>query len=329
MLFSGGRFTTACFEHQNKKIPKSKDNVVQNVHLVFHKRTGLIRSSGKNICFFIHSIHSNRKCQGNQGSITTEAALILPLFLMAITAMFVFFNAMAFELKMQGVLNQVGTDLSWYSALPEEVLSSEGTDGISRIPGFLVTGILSETVVKPMVLSEMEKKGVPFDLVLHGKDGISFLGSHYDTKKKDIVLLASYQIQIPFFQSDLFAIQVTHGIRHRAWVGAEVKEEKEDVIYVYITKTGTVYHKDVSCTYINLSVHEIPASTVFTARNQSGQKYTACERCNKTAGTVYFVTDYGDRYHSDRNCSSILRDVRRVPLSEVQDRRPCSKCGGN
>ena len=63
--------------------------------------------------------------------------------------------------------------------------------------------------------------------------------------------------------------------------------------------------------------------------NAEGRSYQPCAICGDQAGrgeTVY-VTEGGERYHSDRFCSSVIAYVRAVPLSEVKELGVCSSCG--
>ena len=95
---------------------------------------------------------------------------------------------------------------------------------------------------------------------------------------------------------------------------------------VYITAQGTVYHKSRQCTYLNPSIRQITQEQLDTARNSSGAKYYLCERCGKRSGSGIYITDYGEKYHYDKNCSGLKRSIFSVPLSEVQDKGACSKC---
>ena len=76
------------------------------------------------------------------------------------------------------------------------------------------------------------------------------------------------------------------------------------------------------------SIRQITQEQLDTARNSSGAKYYLCERCGKRSGSGIYITDYGEKYHYDKNCSGLKRSIFSVPLSEVQDKGACSKCAG-
>ena len=102
--------------------------------------------------------------------------------------------------------------------------------------------------------------------------------------------------------------------------------DKETI--VYITDYGLVYHQDMYCTYLELSIRAVKPEEIETLRNQSGGKYYACSSCKNKEETegILYVTDYGDRYHTSLECSKVKRNIYAVPLDEVYGLGGCSKC---
>lgn len=98
---------------------------------------------------------------------------------------------------------------------------------------------------------------------------------------------------------------------------------------VYVTETGSVYHKNPDCSYLNVSLNQVSGAIVKNMKNQYGEHYTACETCSRgqdPAGVVY-ITGQGNRYHNLESCSGLKRTVRLVKESEAEDLKPCSRCG--
>ncbi len=118
----------------------------------------------------------------------------------------------------------------------------------------------------------------------------------------------------------------------RKWTGYNVlstTDTKEDEEYVYITESGTVYHRSRSCSHLKISIRVVNASEVSLSRNDYGQRYYPCEKCCRGQSTgLVFITDKGDKYHNSANCSGLKRTILTVRLSEVGGRGPCSLCGG-
>ena len=45
--------------------------------------------------------------------------------------------------------------------------------------------------------------------------------------------------------------------------------------------------------------------------------------------SIVYITKEGNRYHSDRNCSGIVRHLTTMESDEAKERyRPCPVCGG-
>lgn len=161
----------------------------------------------------------------------------------------------------------------------------------------------------------------------------TLIGSSFLEENDEIDLVVSYTTSIPFVLFDFLHPRFQERIHTRAFVGVDSRgdgDEEEDVI-VYVTPTGRVYHRDKNCTYLRLSVSQILYGDVGGKRNGGGGKYKPCHRCARglhlSADTPVWITNYGDRYHTNRGCSEIKRTIQEIFLSEVGNRAPCSKCG--
>lgn len=124
-------------------------------------------------------------------------------------------------------------------------------------------------------------------------------------------------------------------VKVHAWTGKEYEsavsegEASEIEKMVYMTDSGTVYHKSLDCSYIDLSVNQVSGNFVSGLKNEYGESYTACEICSrnqKPAGSVY-ITEQGNRYHNLGSCSGLKRSVRMVKESEASGICACSRCG--
>ncbi len=121
-------------------------------------------------------------------------------------------------------------------------------------------------------------------------------------------------------------------IHLRKWTGYDVMSTtslREEEEYVYITESGTVYHRSRECSHLKVTVHIIDAKDASGKRNDYGQSYKPCEKCAVGCSTgLVFITDKGDRYHNSASCSGLKRTIKTVPISEVGERGECSMCGG-
>ena len=239
-----------------------------------------------------------------KGSLTVEAALVFPLFLFVLTAFLYLFFLVELRAEVGRALTDTGRGLSQTAYFSENA-------------GSLAPSALA------MLYGQREVKG--------GADGISFLGTVWNEETSVLTLRASFQVTLPPGLAWFHPIRVTQERTVRGFTGfsgREGAEETEGSEIVYVTDHGTVYHRDLSCRYLKLSVQQAELDQVDSMRNEDGGKYYPCERCWKEGASVVFLTESGDRYHQSLNCSSLVRGIHVVRIWETGGRPPCSVCGG-
>lgn len=269
------------------------------------------------------------------GSMTVEAALVLPLFIFFFCNILGALDVIRLQCAMFAAVRETGTKLCEYAYFLESTSASAEEAGIdtSGLPGGISSLILSETYVRSDVVSYLGETYLHESPLLG--DSISFLQSSILGGDDLISIVADYRAEpfIPIIAPASFGLQ-TRFVGH-AWTGYEIpgsesrEESEEDDTLVYITPTGTVYHKSAECTYLQPHVRQTSGRDIDNQRSSNGSCYYACESCQPTrVGTVYYTTD-GNRYHSSASCSKIKRTIITTHLSEVQEsRHACSKCGG-
>lgn len=103
---------------------------------------------------------------------------------------------------------------------------------------------------------------------------------------------------------------------------------KEQTTYVFVTKTGSRYHQNKECISLRITPLSVDRSELGQRRNQQGGKYYPCEKCHPTGRGMVFLTQDGNRYHKDVNCSALKRTVYMVSLEDaVRDgKTSCGRC---
>lgn len=260
-----------------------------------------------------------------RGSMTLEAAFVLPFFLFAILNILFAVNIIGTQSRMNAALHQVGNRMAFagyaYNAAVGNVLP-DGLAGVALTEGY-ARGQIAEYVGR----SYLEKS-----CVNGGAGGISFAGSSVMGEGDIIDLRISYKVR-PFAELMGFdGFSMSQRYYGKAWTGYDasgsVSDLSEEDPMVYITETGTVYHLDRNCTYLNPKVESVSAEGVPDRRNASGAKYTPCGSCGaRIYGNTVYITNFGSSYHSRLNCPGLKRTIYTVPLSEVGARGRCSKCG--
>ena len=288
-----------------------------------------------------------------------EAAAAVPLFLFFVVNMIWIIEIIRLQDRIGSALHQAGNQAAYYAyyyryglkdGIPEEggeeqdagAESESPVSGGAGITAAAVSFALSQTFVRNMVLELAGTEYLDKSPLRGGSGSISYLRSSIlsgSGPESDIVsLVADYRAGplIPWLAYTDISLQNRYyghafvgfapGSGDSAGENGSIEEEE----IVYVTETGTVYHRDPECSYLKLSVEAVGRGQVSALRNNSGAKYYPCEICraaSDTSGMVY-ITDDGNRYHCSRQCSGLKRTIRAVPLSSAAESYgPCSRCG--
>lgn len=244
----------------------------------------------------------------SKGSITLEAALVIPIFFFAMLCLVYLFEMTAIRTTMRSALHSVGREIA------KEAYASP---------------IVSPRGIEQHLIQNIGQDRLESSIVSGGVNGLDCGASTSDWGSAEIELVVQYQLNIPILMFRIPAISCEERLRVKGWTGyvsGGNSSSREEI--VYITDYGLVYHKDMYCTYLELSIRAVKAEEIEKLRNQSGGRYYACESCgqdNGDAKTLY-VTDYGERYHTSLECSKVKRNIYAVPLDEVYGLGGCSKC---
>lgn len=266
-------------------------------------------SSGKR-----HLFASPFKSKGSlRASFTVEASVVLPVLIFAVVFVMINFRILAIGWGISAGATDIVRKIAVYSAVEKE-----GQENLYEILGGLTLVATAQ--------AKIDEEQVPVKFINGGKLGISFLGS--GLKEKDVDLKINYAVDVPisFFGRKMFFI--TQRARARRWIGYDPKEDEGEGEYVYVTKNGVAYHRNIKCPYLNPSVSMVSMEDVGHKRNEGGGKYYPCDNCRHASNNgVYYITNYGDSYHNSVTCKNLIRHIERVLLNSVNDKHPCQKCG--
>lgn len=169
------------------------------------------------------------------------------------------------------------------------------------------------------------------NLSLDSKLKVSMLRSNVDEESKRIELNADYIVPLPCSLFGFSYLPCSEKMVTRGFCGVKRRGIQKDNTTVFVTETGSVYHKDQSCTYLKIHVTQVQFSDIPGFRNENGGIYKACKKCcssiNLSEQSKVYIANYGERYHTTKSCKAIKRTVKTIMFSEVGNRLPCSKCG--
>ena len=278
-----------------------------------------------------------------RASMTVEASLVLPLFLFFMANVLYLFEAVRLQSGITAALHEAGTQICEYAWYMEHAVPGEDGDAADppQLPEEVrsagLSFLLSEAFVRGSVEKSLGRSYLDHSCLEGGAASISYLRCSILREDGIVDLTADYRVRplIPIRGFEGFSLQSR--FYGHAWIGRDGApgEEKDsshpdDEETVFITPSGSVYHRSPSCTYLKPRLMSLPAKEVGSARSRDGSRYYACESCHPKKHGVLIITPDGNRYHASADCPALHRDPVEVPLSLVKDtRRPCSKCGGS
>ena len=260
---------------------------------------------------------------------TVEAALVLPLFVILFMNLLSVIEVYRIHSSIAVSLWEEGRKTAKYLYLKNA--AAETFEGLGDINVPQMDSLLTSLSGRGKIVEDLEEYPVWKSIVTNGENG--FLVTGKTEENGEIRMDCRYGIH-PLFTA---FTPVSRGIENHyyghAWtgyvLGTGTEGEGREEVYVFVTETGSVYHKNRGCSYLNPSVQNVSASALESLRNKGGGIYYACPLCGGTSaeGSCY-ITDYGTDYHASITCSGLKRTIYEVKLSEVGGRRACSKCGG-
>ena len=243
-------------------------------------------------------------------SLTTEAALVFPVFFFGVYMLWQLFLLLLFQMSVCREMTDTAIKYA-HLGYPERKAEEQEID-ISWLYQPLFWNSLPQS----------DRAEGMWVLCIPEKDG-------------SIQVRVSYRFicEAVFFSKP--ALPVQQNFRFFPYIGEtdadlfaadnDKKEDKAEVVYV--TESGTVYHKSRACSYLNIVVRPVDADKVEEERNSSGRKYTLCKRCEgKEVTEVVYISEGGTKYHVTAGCSTLKRIVIEKSREEVE-LPACHKCG--
>ena len=263
-----------------------------------------------------------------KGSMTVEAALVLPILSILIMNLFSAIEIYRIHSSVAEALWQNGrisTRNMYVTTVSEEVIPELDIENIYET----ISHYMAPTVTKQKIVKELNKEPVWRKIVSWGN-----LGLIVENEVKDDILEISCSYSVhPLFP--LWTLTTKHISNHyygHAWTGYDIEKgfvtDNQAEEYVYITSNGTVFHKNRKCSYLNPSVKAVYCLQINDSRNLDGEKYEACTCCKETKGEMYYITNYGTNYHASLDCHGLKRSIQAIKITKTGGMSACSKCGG-
>lgn len=245
-----------------------------------------------------------------KGSVTLEAALLLPILVLGVLSL-------GYYINVYSVMENVA-----YSAIEETALLASKAYIVDQAPFFT-------TSMKQRILSE--NPGVK-NLEIE-----NFRYLYDDGVQDDVIsMTVKYQIVLDFPMGFDHTIDIELPIKCRAFTGKNKRgdvmsfEEMEsegqwEPVWIF-PESGEKYHSE-NCTYVKANAKEMVLTSSLM------KQYTACSLCKPQSmaigSYVYCFEKFGSVYHR-ASCKSVDKYVIEINKEDALRKgyEPCSKCGG-
>lgn len=281
-----------------------------------------------------------------EGSLTVEAAFVMPLFLYFMIAFLYFIQIFTIQEHIQSGITRMGLSLSKTAYLFDEFPSLDeafsfdqtvfGTDFELELQEFLQTST-EGALLNAYAPRFLDVERINHTCIQNGFRGISFYSTGIMDGKDDIDIIVRYRVSLPIKLFQIGDMRMIQRVRVRAWTGVQKEalyrksdESASEETIVYVTTTGTVYHTSKDCSHIKLSVRSV-SGIPTDITNDNGHTYSQCESCchgELDPLATYYITSDGIKFHTVVNCSRIKRNITEIRLSEIGERRKCKRCAG-
>ncbi len=263
------------------------------------------------------------------GSVTLEAALVLPLvlwFLLAILQIYCLYTA---RIKVENAMMEMGRELgrNWYVRERSEELGKTWLNLLENEDRQELGQVLEGAVTDLYLTGRLQgKTGSALWSSQAVKGTMTMAGSVVNEEAQFMDLQTDYQWKISILPGLKQTFYQKQWQRHALWLGKSLSSHQ---VIVYITPNGTVYHMKQDCTYLTNRIQKVAASDIENRRNQKGAKYEACSLCRGgiLSGIYVYITEEGTRFHMDMSCSALKRSVIAISKDKVAGLKRCSRCG--
>lgn len=247
--------------------------------------------------------------KSQRGSLTIEAAVILPLFFMGMVALICVMDLQRIKTEVNISLNESVKELGMYA-----FALGEGESPIGAVDDALC-----------MAYAQGKLQG-------DGLVSLNTLKSSYNNHMVELWVTGSYKLPVAIIPMPRIFWQSR--VRVHDWTGysgddGEETANEHDTL-VYVTPHQSVYHTSAACTHLDLSITQVTTGQVGNLRNKNGGKYHECSHCiGENYSGIIYITRTGDRYHASLKCQGLKRGIELVPQNSVSGLQECLRCQGN
>jgi len=269
-------------------------------------------------------IHSRERTILNassaKASLTIEAALVLPFFILVLLSLIYLINIMALSHTLQIQLEETARKINSYA-----YISLDLETGVSD------SDIISSQIIRSLFMSQDIKKLCDASHIKNGENGISFYHSKIE-KADSADIIITYHVSIPFLSKLNLYIPLAQRCSFKLFTGNhDVHYNSSSASIVYMTAHGSVYHTNKYCSYLVKYTEILDKNSLSDYETASHRNLLLCSACKKNFSaentSFIYISQTGTVYHYSRDCYYLTSHIYECNLKDVKEEYPlCSRC---
>ena len=255
-----------------------------------------------------------------KASLTIEAALVLPFFILVFLSLTYFFNIMAFYSTLQHRLEETARNINSFAYILSD---SETTPSKSDL--------LTSESIRHLFMSDDIKQLCRTMHVKNGENGISFYHSKIDKSYNSANLIITYNMSISFLPHVNIHIPFIQRCRFKLFTGdPDTYYAENSSSIIYMTYHGTVYHTNKYCTYLIKYAEILDKNSLSEYEKAVNPSYSLCSACKRSLSSenhYIYISKTGSVYHYSRDCYYLTSHIYECNLADVKNQfQLCSRC---
>lgn len=301
-----------------------------------HAPTAISKALNKCYCFIFRSyVRRTFLFSSSDGSLTLEAAIVLPVYIFFLASMIYILNILDLENTLQAAMEEASRSVNSYAYMAEKFDDLTAFDktlvitGNHNLADILIDNIVNNALVRKTFMTDQVKDIADNSYILNGADGIRIILAASGSTSHFIDFNIEYYVKLPFFPDKLVNLRVHQRCYFRTFTGEDIRSKTGDYTqYVYTTPTGGAYHTSPYCSYLS-KYYSILPSSYFEDNLNSSDLYQPCSHCAKNAAPTpnSFICAGSRVYHNRIDCFYLNANIYKVTLESVKDTMHlCPRC---
>lgn len=248
-----------------------------------------------------------------KGSLTLEASLTLPFFILIMLSVIYFINLISLQTTLQIRLEECARKLNSISCVSE-------------------TQPLSVLFIRSLFFTKELETFCDNACIRNGHNGISFFYTQTDSETGICDIRITYHAFIPFIPGNIIQLPLAQRCRFKLFTGNQSGQVLTDAPQtVYITSHGSVYHINKYCSYLIKYTDIITLDALPAYEQQTSRHFTLCNACKRLqppkSNPAIYISSTGSTYHYSKDCYYLTSDIFKYNYEDIKDIYPaCSRC---